>query len=193
MECRVYVNGFQTANPFISSVMGIEENFLLRFGDVSVANNQLQLAGGLINTKKFPVTSKAFFSTGKWYHIAIVYNGSTMALYVDGVLDNYADAETGGINLTDNYSGGFHLGFSAGGRFLNGYVSEARVWTRALSATELQENLCYVDPASNGLLAYWRFNGTEQAGNIPDLTGHGYTAVAAKPLAWVAGVRCPNN
>ena len=72
-------------------------------------------------------------------------------------------------------------------------MSEARVWTRALSATELQENLCYVDPASNGLLAYWRFNGTEQAGNIPDLTGHGYTAVPAKPLAWVAGVRCPNN
>ena len=78
MECRIYANGFQTANPFISSIMGIEENFLLRFGDVSVANNQLQLAGGLINTKKFPVTSKAYFSTGKWYHVAIVYNGSRM-------------------------------------------------------------------------------------------------------------------
>jgi hypothetical protein len=193
MECRVYANAFQTANPFISSIMGIEENFLLRFGDVSVANNQLQLAGGLINTKKFPVTSKAFFATGKWYHVAIVYNGSSMTLYVDGVLDNYTDAETGGINLTDTYSGGFHIGFSAGGRYLNGYVSEARVWTRALTAVELQENLCYVDPASNGLLAYWRFNGTATGNDVPDLTGHGYTAVAIKPIVWIAGVRCPNN
>ncbi len=192
LECRVYANAFQTANPFISSIIGIEENFLLRFGDVSVANNQLQLAGGLINTKKFPVTSKTFFSTGKWYHVAVVYNGSTMSLYVNGVLDNYTDAETGGLNLTDSYSGGFHIGFSAGGRYLNGYVSEARVWTRALSQVELEENLCYVDPASDGLLAYWRFNGTATGNNVPDLTGHGHTAVGAKNVVWINGVRCPN-
>ena len=191
MECRVFASSYQTANPFISSIMGIEENFLLRFGDVSVANNQLQLAGGLINTKKFPVTSKTYFSTGKWYHIAVVYNGSRITLYVNGVFDNYTDAETGGINLTDTYSGGFHIGFSAGGRYLNGNVSEARVWTRALTATELQDNLCYVDPTSNGLLAYWRFNGDATGNNVTDLTGHGYTAVAAKPITWVSAVRCP--
>lgn len=192
MECRVLVNQFTTANPFISSVMGIEENFLLRFGDVSIANNQMQLAGGLVNTKKFPVTSKAFFSVGQWYHVAVVYDGARMNLYINGVLDNYTDAESGGINLTDSYSGGFQIGFSAGGRKLNGYISEARVWTRALSATELQNNLCYVDPASNGLLAYWRFNGDAAGNNVTDLTGHGHTAVAASAISWVAGVRCPN-
>jgi hypothetical protein len=191
LECRIFANSFQTANPFISSIIGIEENFLLRFGDVSIPNNQLQLAGGLINSKKFPVSSKAFFATGQWYHVAIVYNGSRMTLYVNGVFDNYTDAETGGINLTDTYSGGFHIGFSAGGRYLNGYVSEARVWTRALSPAELQDNLCYVDPAANGLLAYWRFNGDATGNNVPDLTGHGYTAVAAKAISWVPAVRCP--
>lgn len=191
MECRVLVNQFTTANPFISSVMGIEENFLLRFGDVSIANNQLQLAGGLVNTKKFPVTSKGFFATGQWYHVAVVYDGARMNLYVNGVLDNYTDAESGGINLTDSYSGGFQIGFSAGGRKLNGYVSEARVWTRALSPTELQNNLCYVDPASNGLLAYWRFNGDATGNNVTDLTGHGHTAVGLNPISWVTGVRCP--
>lgn len=192
MECRVYVNQFQTANPFISSVMGIEENFLLRFGDVSIANNQLQLAGGLINSKKYPVNSKAFFSTGQWYHVAIVYNGSTMSLYVDGVLDNYTDAESGGINLTDSYSNGFHIGYSAGGRTLNGYVSEARVWTKALTAKEIQNNLCYVDPTTPELLAYWRFNEQDTDGNIPDLTGHGFPAVPNRTVNWISDVRCPD-
>jgi len=188
----VFVNSFQTVNPFISSVIGIEENFLLRFGDVSVANNQLQLAGGLISGNKYPITSKTYFSTGQWYHVAAVYNGSTNSLYVNGVLDNYTDAQAGGVNLTDTYSGGFHIGFSAGGRLLNGYVSEARVWTTALTANQLQNNLCYVDPTSKDLLAYWRFNAVDQNGNVTDLTGHGYTATAAKPVAFVAGVRCPN-
>ncbi|MFT3935295.1 MAG: DUF1735 and LamG domain-containing protein [Chitinophagaceae bacterium] len=191
MECRVYVNAFQTANPFISSIIGIEENFLLRMGDVSIANNQLQLAGGLIAGKSHPVTSKTYFSTGQWYHVAVVYDGSTISLYVNGVLDNYTDAGAGGVNLTDSYSGGFHIGFSAGGRLLNGNVSEARVWTTALTANQLANNLCYVDPTSKDLLAYWRFNGTDASGNVPDLTGHGYTAVATRAVSFVAGVRCP--
>jgi hypothetical protein len=191
LECRIYINAFQTANPFISSIIGIEENFLLRFGDVSVANNQMQLAGGLVNGNKYPVTSKTFFSTGKWYHVAVIYNGSTMSLYVNGVLDNYADASSGGINLTDSYSGGFHIGFSAGGRYLNGYVSEARVWTKALTPKELQNNLCYVPPTSPNLLAYWRFNGDITGNNVTDLTGHGYTAVANNTITWIPGVKCP--
>jgi hypothetical protein len=193
MECRVLVNQFTTANPFISSLIGIEENYLLRFGDVSIANNQLQLAGGKVGDKKYPVTSKAFFATSQWYHIAVVYDGARNNVYVNGVLDNYTDAQAAGVNLTDSYSGGFHIGFSADGRLLNGYVSEARVWTRALTAKELQNNLCYVDPTSKDLLAYWRFNGADQAGTgITDLTGHGYTAVASRAISWVPGVRCPN-
>jgi hypothetical protein len=193
MECRVYVNAFQTKNPFISSVMGIEENFLLRFGDVSVANNQLQLAGGLVGTSKYPVTSNTAFSAGQWYHIAAIYNGSSVTLYVNGKFDSSTQAQNGTITFTGTsgtYLGGFHIGYSADGRLLNGNVSEARVWTRALTAIELQNNLCYVDPTSKGLLAYWRFNG-DTNGSVTDLTGHGYTAVANKAVTYVQGVRCP--
>lgn len=191
MECRVFMNGFQTANPYISSVMGIEECFLLRFGDVSVANNQLQLAGGLVSGKKYPVTSKTFFTTGRWYHIATVYNGSKISLYVDGILDSYTDAQAGGVDLTYNFAGNFYFGYSAGGRRLRGYISEARVWTRALSASELQSNLCFVNPTAPGLLAYWRFSSVDSNGNIPDLTGHGFDAVPSNAITWVDGVRCP--
>ena len=72
------------------------------------------------------------------------------------------------------------------GRFLSemqiGYLAECRVWSRALSQTEIANNMNYVDPASEGLVAYWRMNewepNTNGSGNIvPDLTGHGYDAV----------------
>ncbi len=192
LECRVLANSFQTANPFIASIMGIEETFLLRFGDVSIPNNKLQLAGGSVNgAGKYPVTSNASFATGQWHHIAAVYNGSTISLYIDGVLDNYTDAAAGGIDLTSAWSDGFHIGRSAGGRYLNGYISEARVWTKALTQNELRNNLCYVNPTSTGLLAYWRLNGDITGNSVTDLTGNGHTAVANNTITWIPGVRCP--
>lgn len=62
-----------------------------------------------------------------------------------------------------------------------GYLAECRVWTRALSQSEIANNMNYVDPTSEGLLAYWRMNewtpNPDGGGNIvPDLTGHGYDA-----------------
>ncbi|MDL2211171.1 DUF1735 and LamG domain-containing protein [Bacteroides sp. OttesenSCG-928-M17] len=186
MEARVFVNAFQEYNPFISTLMGIEENFLLRFGDVTIDKEQLQLAGG-----KYPLTSTINFETGTWYHVALVYNGSTLKLYINGTLNATTDAPRGNINLADTQAGGFHIGYSAGGRLLNGVVSEIRVWTKALSEVDIQNNICFVDPTTTGLLAYWRFN--EGAGNeVKDWTGNGYDIQPAKgSISWVEGVRCP--
>lgn len=191
MECKVFVNSFQTANPYISSVMGIEENFLLRFGDVSCDNNQLQLASGTVGGKQYPMTTAAHFSTGQWYHIAVVYDGQTLTLYINGKKETYATTSGGIINFNDDYMDGFHIGFSERGRLLDGYISEARVWNKALTPSQLQEGVCYVNPTSDGLVAYWRFNGESQDGKVLDLTGHGHDAVASGDINWIDGMKCP--
>jgi len=192
MECKVYVNSFCDYNPYISSIMGIEENFLLRFGDVSCDKNQLQLAGGNIGSGRYPMTSTAHFATGQWYHIAVVYNGSTVTLYINGKVDTYATTGGGNVSFNDSYMDGFHIGRSERGRYINGYISEARVWKKALSANELQANVCYVDPTSDGLIAYWRFNGTDQDNlTVKDLTGHGHDAIASGTIQWVENQKCP--
>ena len=75
---------------------------------------------------------------------------------------------------------------------LNGYLAEARVWSRALSSNEIANNkdLVVVDPQSPGLLAYWKMNECEVLeeprrdpilnrifyNRIVDQTGHGYDA-----------------
>lgn len=196
MEARVLVNSFQSSNPYISSLIGIEEHFLLRFGDVTINKEQLQLAGG-----GYPLTSTIDFATGTWYHVAIVYDGSKLKLYINGVLNATTDAPRGNINLASASSGGFHIGYSAGGRYLNGAISEARVWTKALTEVEIQSNMCYVDATTPGLLAYWRFNEgqkiiDEESGGeidlVKDWTGNGYDLQPARgEIVWIEGVRCP--
>ena len=73
--------------------MGCEENFLLRFGDVSCDPDQLQLAGGKTGAPSWdkpdkgtahPTTFPTHFPTKKWCHFACVYDGSQITMYLDG-------------------------------------------------------------------------------------------------------------
>ena len=82
----------------------------------------------------------------------------------------------------------FHIGTAYNNvRNLCGYLSECRIWNRALTAEELAEQKVrpyYVDPKSEGLVAYWKFN--EGSGStIVDRTGNGNDAVAKNPIKWV--------
>lgn len=182
-EIRVRVNSFQSRSPFISSIMGIEENFLLRFGDVTVKPNQLQMAGGSTATN-VPME----FATGIWYHLAGVYDGSSLKIYVNGELAAKTDASRT-IDLTDQRSGGFHFGFSAGGRLLNGEISEARIWSKVLSPAEIVNGMCGIDPTSPELIGYWKFN--EGEGNTAyDISGNGHDAIANRDVVWIPNVRC---
>lgn len=191
MEIRVKVNAFATANPYISSLIGVEENFLLRFGDITCDNNQLQLAGQGVS-----ITSKAHFDTNKWYHVAVVADGvkQTCDLYINGELDSSTPMGSKGINLGQVYNSIFAIGMSEKGRYLNGYVSEARVWGRKLSASELINGQCSIaDPVKeaqeNKLLGYWKLDNINQG---KDLTGNGYDGVASGRVTYTeANVRCP--
>lgn len=188
MECRVKMNAFYPANhnPGIATVMGQEERFLIRFGDISCDNDQLQIAG-----RGASLTSKSHFSTGRWYHVAAVDNGNFITLYVDGEVEGQIkSSDKSAIDLGWDWEGGFAIGNSCGNRIMNGYLSEMRIWQRELSAVELKNNQCYVDPASPGLIAYWRFNGSE-GNTVLDLTGHGYDAIANGAINWLENVKCP--
>ena len=191
MEIRVKANSWAGSNPFISSLIGVEENFLLRFGDISCDPNQLQLAGQGVS-----ITSKAHFDTGKWYHIAVVADGvkQTCDLYINGVLDSSTPMGGKGINLGKVYNSKFAIGMSERGRYLDGQVSEARVWGRLLSPTELINGQCSIaDPVKeareNKLLGYWKLD-DENRGK--DLTGNGFDGYAHGSVSYTpANIRCP--
>lgn len=199
-EMRVYMNGF---NNDFNTLMGLEENILIRTSSYNNQGGILDCTGGNMGN----IISPRPFPTGVWTHVAMTYNKATMnvSLYING--ERIASREVTRkdrelINLCAAYEGGgwddqkskFYIGYSAGGRSLNGKVSEARVWAKALTQPEIANNMCYVDPTTEGLVAYWRFNENDPSvTEFEDLTGHGFNAklVNTGKSNWIQKVRCP--
>ncbi len=191
-ETRIKVHQFKNINdrPASVTVMGIEEKCVLRFGDVTIDRNRLQLTSFGKN-----LTSSTQFNTEVWYHIAVTYDGSMIRMYVNGDLDASIE-KTGTLDLTatnpatTDKTQGFFLGRAADNlRTIKAVFSETRVWTVARTQNELRNNMCYVDPQTPGLLSYWRFN--EGSGiDIKDYSPNGINIKATGAFPWVNGVRC---
>lgn len=210
LEMKVLPVSFPT-NPSsgssISSLVGCEENFLFRFGDgAGNPTNKLQLSKGSIGNASHPDKKDHYeswvekeFETGHWLHFAAVYDGQYLRVYLDGEQIHFVETRNGGtINLSMAYDGHswddtFAIGRSVGyQRFFNGYISECRVWNVARTPAELQDGICFVDPTSDGLVAYWRFNGeTQEDGTVLDMTGHGHNAKPYRDIQWVDDQKCP--
>jgi len=90
-------------------------------------------------------------SAGVWYHVAGVWNGSTMFLYVNGQQQQETASFTGEIAYPD-FIGSSGAALNMGGdtarniEYLNGSIDDVRVYSRALSATEIAAIHSGADP-----------------------------------------------
>ncbi len=124
---------------------------------------------------------------GAWQHFAVEASsaGQFMRIYRNGVLE----AEKSGTGaFTPNGQimrlGATHWEQPAG------KIDEVRIWNHARTAEQIQQFMGRtVDPATPGLVAYWRFD--EGAGLVAkDLAG-GHDAQLYGPVEWVPGLDCP--
>lgn len=198
MEALVYMNEWGT-EAGISSFMGIESYFLMRFGD-SNYEDQMQVAAASFGGN-WPAKDGALrLPKGKWIHIALTYDLTTheMILYANGKVQ--AKTTQGSANVMDltrstgvNPTNRFHIGKSWNdNRSLHGQICEARIWNVVRTQDELIASKYEVNPATTGLVAYWKFD--EGAGNtILDHTGNGNDlglalkegGLANNPITWV--------
>lgn len=177
-EAMVYGNKF---DRLISTVMGIEGSVLLRIGDAGIPGNQMQMV--MPGAPNLNAGTGGELSANQWHHVAAVYNGQTVSVYLDGVL-----AKSGAASGTVSVANNFYLGYSYDNqRYIDGMMCEARVWSIARTQQELIANKDYVAPETTGLLAYWSLD--DNTGNVAiDKTGHGYNATATSPIVWVQSV-----
>lgn len=184
LEALVRVRNY---DRMISSVMGIEGQFLIRLGDANFPPNQIQIATYYGNMPGPDAATKGL-PTNKWIHIAVVFNSaeSKIKVYVDGKLQSegftYLPSMSFGIDGRD----GFYIGRSyEDSRFLAGDIAECRIWNVERSAQDIADNPYEVSPTAPGLVAYWKCN--EGSGSvIKDHTENGNDLTAKKAVKWTA-------
>ncbi len=185
LEALVYPYQF---GKLISTVMGIEGNFLIRCGDAGIADSQVQVA-----SSNNVSNSDCQLETGKWSHIAVTFNGGNVEIYINGVLKctGYCGRSTVSLGAKhhneEDGSRVFWVGYSySSDRYFGGLMSECRIWNRALTSDEINapDHFYQVAPDSEGLLAYWKFD--DGAGStVKDHTGNGFDLTVGKVPAWV--------
>lgn len=178
VEMRVRV----TKGPFRNNMAlfsAYPDEIYSRFGDVVISPDQLQ-----IKFKGVQPASRTRFLVDKWYHIAYVFDGTSnrFRIYVDGVEDAATATPIGSsFNLAQMYFGSSHLPLQ---------VQELRFWTQARTGVQIANNMCAVNPQSDGLYGYWKFD-AGQGNSIIDETGNGHTGTVQGTPLWINGIRCP--
>ena len=165
----------------LSSVFGIEGNFLIRIGDADRPSNQLQLVNPNGN---WPSPNAApGLPVNEWVHIAVVWDATTgeRIYYQNGEVVASDNAASGSVSLNS----GCYVGKSYDdNRWLPGEISELRIWTVQRTQEQIASSMYTVDPTTDGLLAYWKFN--EGSGNvINDATGNGTNLTGEGTPTWV--------
>ena len=185
-EALIRVSKF---DKMLTSIMGIEGRFLLRIGDSGIPQNQLQVATGKGN-----VTDESLaIPTNEWTHIAMTYDADakSVTIYINGknMLETTLDYGTvnWGQTMTDE-GNGFWIGHSySRDRWLEGNISEVRIWNKVLTSAEInaKDHFYQVEPDADGLVSYWKFD--EGAGTtIHDYSGNENNATAVESLTWTA-------
>lgn len=166
MEALIRVRNFDRP---ISTLMGIENHFLIRFGDANYPG-QIQIAS---SKKNFPEKDASkVLPTREWVHVAVTYSSALndLKIYVNGKLQSEGGFPGGAlraVNLGKSYSldqeseinRGFWIGHSyANDRYLSGEISECRIWNVVRSQEEIAQNIYHVAPDAPGLVAYWKFD-----------------------------------
>jgi hypothetical protein len=127
MECLFYMNTIQlqSQNRLISNA----DNYVLYFNDSTDLRFYMGSHGGDITT------SGTFINN--WRHIVATYNGTTRALYVDGVLKTTSSA-SGNINNGNILNIGAYQNQSV--YTFNGRMNQVRIYNRGLSQSEILQN-----------------------------------------------------
>jgi hypothetical protein len=168
-----------------SSASGDDGQFWLQH---SQTNSTFEFAVEDVSNSRNYVESVTTPVTGQWYHVAGVYDGSFINIYVNGVLESRYGVSGKKIN---NFSHDYNLVLGQWAnpgnsyRRFNGDIDEVTIWNIALTQTQIRTNMCKkLQGNEAGLVGYWRMNETS-GNNIHDVTSNGNTGTGSNTsIVW---------
>jgi hypothetical protein len=116
-------------------------------------------------------------SSDQWVHIAEVWDGTNVLVYVNGQL-KITVAGTGGTTALATAQSILTIGCNpSNNQCFNGLFDEFQVWNIARTATDIQNS--YNKPLvgnETGLVGYWKFDETSGTATADAVTAAGHTA-----------------
>lgn len=186
VEVRFQVSNMNNRNRAIfSNGGGTLNNILLRFEDPQSDNENFKAHSlvQVVGRNSLYLNPSNSFKPNEWQHLALVCDGSSYRLYINGV-------DSGVLSIPSGPTTFSNISWFSADTWWNGckiLMSEARIWSVVRSASQIQNNMTQVSPKSVGLEAYWRFN--EGEGNVfEDATGKGHTLTTSITPTWIDGI-----
>jgi hypothetical protein len=132
MTLEAWVYPTTVSNKWRDVIYKGNDNYYL---EGSSNNSRRPALGGTFGS---PIYGTAALTANTWTHLAGTYDGATMSLYINGV-QVASRAQTGTIATSTNplQIGGD----SIYGQYFAGRIDEVRVYSRALSAAEIQSDM----------------------------------------------------
>lgn len=187
IEVRFQVSNMNNRNRAIFSNGNGDalNNILLRFEDPQSDNENFKAHSlvQIVGRNSLYLNPSNSFKPNEWQHLALVCDGSSYRLYING-MDSGVLSIPSGPTIFANVSWFSADTWWSGCKIL---MSEARIWSVVRTASQIQNNMTQVSPKSVGLEAYWRFN--EGQGNVfEDATGKGHTLTTSASPTWIDGI-----
>jgi len=140
------------------------------------------------NNQGYHYSTANSIEIGMWQHVAVTWEkGVGIKLYINGELDT--EIPNDGTGLSTNW---VKIGRETSTREYDGIIDEARIYNRALSASEIQSLYANTKSTvvgenssnyySDGLVAHWTFDGSTLSGtNVSDVAGESDGTLTAGP------------
>lgn len=137
-------------------------------------------------------TTEAIMGLDTWYHLACVYDGSSISLFINGILQS-SNAVIGNLDPGTGTTLFFGDNPTWSGRFFHGSVDDVRIWNIAKTQQQIIESFTTeLIGDETDLLAYWSMN--EGTGlTTADLTSgaNNGTLLNMEEADWVSGFEAP--
>jgi len=132
------------------------------------------------------LNSSTAYTAGQWHHVCGTYDGTTMRIYVDGVLKNSTGAQSGNISYMDSW---YRIGCYKDNDetyYLDAAIDEVRIWNTTRSADQIADNMYLeLDGSDTNLFGFYacdETNGTVLADSAGTNTG---TLMSMDDSAWI--------
>ncbi|HEX9503622.1 MAG TPA: LamG domain-containing protein [Patescibacteria group bacterium] len=130
-------------------------------------------------------------STLTWYHVAFIRTGTNTQMYLNGVAEGAVITGTFNSPQVDTTVGCTHNTTSnTYTNVFNGYIDDARIYTRALSTAELLQiygNNPQNNPSTSNLVLWYKFDETTGATTVVDSSVAGNTGTIQGTVTFITG------